>query len=587
MDEFNTGKSLPAEEPFESSSKPLPRVRTVSLRVRLLALAALAMTIVIGERTVSLFYLHYDNLAAAESHVMDMLDRSVGHYEKTIAGVQAVLLTLATGTRLFQEDGPAGVPAARQDKPAEHDPPIAVARPESCQALLRVREMFPEIESLTIVGTDAIVQCGTAPGSGGLDLSARGYMDLALRGIPNIESVARSYVTDRPSLYAAQPIIVPEGRGIVGVLVARVKILELFPPSAFAALGAGTEAILVSPEGRVLLSYPDNTLGPGLDISNSKPIARALSRTRGTLLAEGPDGVQRVYAYARLPATNMHLLIGLDQLRVFGPVERATWTAGLSMLLAGLIVLLGLSLVGEKLIVGPIQSLAERLVRFGHGDKGSAEVTIVVTELQPLTVAFESMTTELTRRENALRNANRRLNSLASLDALTGIPNRRSFDSMLPLRWNTSPKLALLIVDIDHFKKFNDRYGHKEGDRCIRAVAQMLAAAVRGSDMTARVGGEEFAVLMPGADVATAGEVAERLRIGVEQLAIPHADLPGGVVTVSIGCAACEPSPELSPTDLYVASDEALYAAKHAGRNAVRSAEKTTHRSDTADVTTG
>lgn len=587
MDEFINGKDLSAGEPFEGPSKPSPRVRTVSLRVRLLALAALAMTIVIGERTISLVYLHYDNLAGAESHVMEMLDRSIGHYEKTIASVQSILLTLATSTRLMQDDGPAGLPAARQDKPAEYDLPLAVAKPESCEALFRVGEMFPEIESLTIVGTNAIVQCGTAPGSAGLDLSARGYMDLALQGLPNIESVTRSYVTDRPSLYTAQPITVPEGRGVIGVLVARVRIVELFPASAFAALGAGTQAILVDPEGRVLLSYPDNALDPGRDISNTKPVTQALSRTRGTLLAAGPDGVQRVYAYARLPATNMHLLIGLDQLRVFGPVERATWTAGLSMLLAGLIVLLGLSLVGEKLIVGPIQSLAERLVRFGHGDKGSSRVTILVTELQPLTVAFESMTAELTRRENALRNANRRLNSLASLDALTGIPNRRSFDSMLPLRWNTSAKLALLIVDIDHFKKFNDRYGHKEGDRCIRAVAQMLAAAVRGSDMTARVGGEEFAVLMPGADLSTAGEVAERLRIGIEQLAIPHADLPGGVVTVSIGCAACEPSQKLTPADLYVAADEALYAAKHAGRNAVRSAEKTTHRPDSADATAG
>nr|WP_246339938.1 diguanylate cyclase [Ancylobacter tetraedralis] len=182
------------------------------------------------------------------------------------------------------------------------------------------------------------------------------------------------------------------------------------------------------------------------------------------------------------------------------------------------------------------------------------------------------MANELSARETALRNANRHLNSLASLDALTGIPNRRSFDAVLPLQWNKAPQLALLMIDIDNFKLYNDHYGHKEGDRCIRSVAQALATTVRGSDVIARIGGEEFAVLMPDADIGTAADVADRLRRAVEALAIPHANA-AGVVTVSVGAAACQPAPSLSPSELFVAADQALYAAKRAGRNGVRRAD--------------
>nr|WP_250152388.1 diguanylate cyclase [Ancylobacter radicis] len=184
------------------------------------------------------------------------------------------------------------------------------------------------------------------------------------------------------------------------------------------------------------------------------------------------------------------------------------------------------------------------------------------------------MSSELTRRENALRNANRRLNSLASLDPLTGIANRRSFDTVFALQWSAGQPLAILLIDIDAFKSFNDRYGHRAGDGCIRAVAQLMAGTVRASDVVARIGGEEFAVLMPGASLTAAADVAERLREAVEGLAIAHADQPGGIATVSIGAAACTPTPDLAPGDLFVAADLALYASKNAGRNRVRLAEK-------------
>lgn len=523
------------------------------------------MTLVIAERTVSLIRLHTDNLAAAEGRVMDLAERSISRYRQTIAVTQAVLLTLASDRNVIAvaETGP---PSIAPDDPS--GPPGSSA----CTTLTPVSEAFAEIDSLTVVTPDGIARCSTVPGAVGLDISSRSYIQIALRGIANIESVRRSLVTDKPAIYAAQPILAQNGGGVIAVIVGRVSIAELFPNGTFAELGPGAQAMVVGPDGTLLTAYPEGTYGMGLDLSHTVPVAKAMMYTRGTVLAAGPDGVQRVYAYARLPGTNMHLLVGLDQGLVFGPAERAAWDAGLTMLAIGLAVLIGLAVIGERLVVAPIHALADSLVRFGHGDAGALQTQVLVTELQPLAVAFEAMAHELSVRETALRNANRHLNSLASLDALTGIPNRRSFDAVLPLQWNSAPQLALLMIDIDSFKLYNDHYGHKEGDRCIRLVAQALATTLRGSDVIARIGGEEFAVLMPDADIGTAADVADRLRRAVEGLAIPHATA-AGLVTISVGAAACHPAPSLSPSELFVAADQALYAAKRAGRNVVRRAD--------------
>lgn len=535
------------------------------LRLRLFLFAAVAMTLVIAERTISLIHLHADNLAAAESHVMDLAERSVGHYRQTIAVAQAVLLTLASDRHVIA-GAETGLP------PIAADEPSGAPSSSACAALTPVSDAFAEIDSLSLVTRDGIIRCSTVPSAVGLDISSRSYTRIALRGIANIESVRRSLVIDRPAIYAAQPIAAGNDTGVLAVILARVSMAELFPGGTFAELGPGGQAMVVGPDGTLLTAYPEGTYGMGLDLSHTAPVAKAMMYTRGTVLAAGPDGAQRIYAYARLPGTNMHLLVGVDQNSALGPAERAAWHAGLTMLAIGLAVLIGLAMIGERLIVVPIRSLAARLVRFGHGDANALQVRERVAELQPLAVAFETMANELSARETALRNANRHLNSLASLDALTGIPNRRSFDAVLPLQWNKAPQLALLMIDIDNFKLYNDHYGHKEGDRCIRSVAQALATTVRGSDVIARIGGEEFAVLMPDADIGTAADVADRLRRAVEALAIPHANA-AGVVTVSVGAAACQPAPSLSPSELFVAADQALYAAKRAGRNGVRRAD--------------
>ena len=174
-----------------------------------------------------------------------------------------------------------------------------------------------------------------------------------------------------------------------------------------------------------------------------------------------------------------------------------------------------------------------------------------------------------------LEAANRTLSQVARLDGLTGVPNRRTMDEMLENAWrramrNRTP-LSLILIDIDHFKDYNDRFGHVEGDRCLVRVAnEMRSTLRRPDDFLARYGGEEFLAFPASAPVEAAVGLAERLRVLVERLPmeVPASGEPGRV-TISAGVAGVDSVPDGSVADLIASADRALYSAKNAGRNRV------------------
>jgi diguanylate cyclase (GGDEF)-like protein len=158
-------------------------------------------------------------------------------------------------------------------------------------------------------------------------------------------------------------------------------------------------------------------------------------------------------------------------------------------------------------------------------------------------------------------------------DGLTGLANRRQFEAVLNAEFsramrNGSP-LALVMLDVDYFKQYNDIYGHPAGDECLRKIGQVVKKAQnRPGDLSARYGGEELAVLLPETDMAGAMAVAEKIRLGISSLKITHSANPLGIVTVSAGVKAYVPIRDCSvPLDLVQAADQALYAAKSKGRN--------------------
>jgi diguanylate cyclase (GGDEF)-like protein len=167
------------------------------------------------------------------------------------------------------------------------------------------------------------------------------------------------------------------------------------------------------------------------------------------------------------------------------------------------------------------------------------------------------------------------LQKLASKDGLTGLANRRAFDDKLSKDWSLAQRnetaLALLFIDIDHFKQFNDTYGHQAGDDCLKSVAEAIAnQSLRPSDLTARYGGEEFAIILPGINLAGAMKVAERVREAVYNLDYPHTgNSAAGCVTISIGVSSLIPSVGQNANLLVEVADQALYKAKEQGRNRV------------------
>lgn len=181
---------------------------------------------------------------------------------------------------------------------------------------------------------------------------------------------------------------------------------------------------------------------------------------------------------------------------------------------------------------------------------------------------------ELTVKAKALESANTELTELSVSDALTGLANRRRFDDVLETQWQralqNSDSIAVLMIDVDRFKEYNDHYGHQDGDSCLQLIASTLKQHInRSSDILARYGGEEFSIVLPSCKLTDACRIAEQVRHSIEALNISHEDSPTGSVTVSVGVATVTPDPEESADLLLRQADSALYQAKRAGRNIV------------------
>jgi len=217
------------------------------------------------------------------------------------------------------------------------------------------------------------------------------------------------------------------------------------------------------------------------------------------------------------------------------------------------------------LALGAISTLITLLVT-------SRRLAREVLRAHRLAFANQALIESLGERGRELEQACRVLEQVSRTDPLTGLANRRSRDDRLAAEWERAIRfgstLAVIAIDVDHFKRYNDTHGHAEGDRCLQAVAEMLSHTTRGPiDLAARHGGEEFMLIMPGVDAGAAASIAERVRVRIATCNTAPAYALPERVTVSLGVATMVPSPGRSVHELTIAADAALYRAKMNGRN--------------------
>lgn len=244
---------------------------------------------------------------------------------------------------------------------------------------------------------------------------------------------------------------------------------------------------------------------------------------------------------------------------------------------SGVIILIILNLLLQHVILRPIQRLREHASAIEHNKDFSMRITLDRTdEIGNLAHSLDTMVQTIDERTNELQLANEQLILLSVQDGLTGIANRRMFDNYLTKEWRRAKReqltLSLILLDVDYFKKYNDTYGHQQGDRCLIAVAQTLMEHIRRpADLAARYGGEEFAVILPNTAADGAILLAERIREGVQALAMEHsASETSPFVSISLGVVSIIPSMQEDNQELNIfveTADRGLYQAKHQGRN--------------------
>jgi diguanylate cyclase (GGDEF)-like protein len=531
--------------------------KLLGIRARLALLAVILVAPLMLERARSLEDARTKQIAQATEQFTSLTKHSADTQREVISSVETMLKSAA----YIRASG-------------------GVAR--SCEILrASLPTNLPWIRSIMFVSKDGLVQCATMNILVGLQIGDREYFRKAqASGDFVFSDYLSAKSNNRPIMMAAYPVsaINLEEDAVV---VAGINIDWMSKIMSNLGGRPGISALLVDSSGTVMAAPADQSsmIGRSLD---SVPLLASIAdkalnseTPTGSVSFIGSDGSKRAVSFARIPGTQSRLIVSIDEAKVTAAIDRDIRTAYLQLGFVCLFVLLGALIGAEKLIINPIEVMTGMARRFGEGDS-SARVarSRLPSEFVPLARAFNAMAAQLSQRERELVATNDRLTVMASIDMLSGLANRRGFQSRLDFEWmraqQYNSELSLLMIDVDHFKLYNDTYGHPEGDACLSRIGETLAGiAADTMGFAGRYGGEEFCLLLPNTDAIKALEIGEMVRAAVVDLGVPHATSSHRTVTVSVGVAATLPSDTQRPGDLIEAADAALYAAKHRGRNTV------------------
>jgi len=537
----------------KTSAKTARRGKPIlSIRARLIVIALLAIAPLMVERVRGLERARLERAELARSQVVDLARGGAAAQREIVSSMRSLLQIVARAYARMPSDT------------------------EDCnRALTNLTGNIPWLRGINVAGIDGRIKCATDPHAVGVNVADRSYFQSVVH---TREFMLSDYLISRvhqlPSLIATYPVLKDDG-SVDAVVLASINLQWMGDLAATAARRADTSVDVIDGSGTLLAASADQGALIGTDFATLPLVRDMLANDEGAVTTVGFDGVRRIFAYVRLPWTRARLAVGLDEAVVHGSIDREISIAYVQLGLFGILVMLAAWFGGERLILRPIRSLVQMATRLGRGDlQVRAADEPWLAEFEPLAAAFDDMARKLAAREEELQIANEHLEELASLDGLTGLANRRGFDRALEREWQRAAErsrpLALMMIDIDHFKPFNDRYGHVRGDACLRAVGETLSlVTLEEAVLVARYGGEEFALLLPGLDIARMTALAEEARRAIEDLLIVHEESESGFVTISIGVESQVPEPGQSAADLVEAADGALYAAKRRGRNTV------------------
>jgi diguanylate cyclase (GGDEF)-like protein len=522
-----------------------------TIRMRLFLMVAMAALMLVGVRMIHLRSEAGHLIEKARAQAVDLARTGVNSGLDVIEDARMTLDILSHVTELTSGTG------------------------QACNALITdIQQSRDWATGLFVLDTSGTVICSSAAENLGLNIADRHYVRSA---IEMRKFVASDFIIGRksgiPQIAGAMPVFDAQGN-LQRVMIATIST-RWFTKLAndLAATKPNSSVTLIDGMGIILAEAPSSGAQPGKAMLGDDMRAGLQSMKVANFDAIDSGGMERIFGVARLPHSQAVLMIGLSRDGVEADLVRARHQSIVELAFLCFLMAAAMWIFGAVTLEKPIIALLGHARNIGQGRLDARlQTRNWPRELALLAQTMNLMAGRLERRNRQLQSAQKKLRQQASTDPLTGLANRRAFEEKYATLWqeahaNCTP-LTVAIVDADYFKLYNDTYGHLAGDTILQILGHILdEETAKATGFAARLGGEEFALVLPGHDEISGLDIADRVCAAVLDLDIQHAGSRNGHFTVSIGVAGLVPQSKNVDQMLLQSADAALYAAKSLGRN--------------------